>query len=130
MDQGVEVPVPALEVDGDLDHPVLEWAKHSAYDWFGPGDDLARLKENCLPDEFLIHDLIARAVQAADRPANPRLHPDAWRRRSPGANNGGSDGGSDGGSRQASSRPGELLQEAVDGCRVVFRRARRGDAAG
>lgn len=87
-----------IEVDGDLDDPALEWAKHSAYDWFGPGDDLDRLKENCPPDEFLIHDLIARAVQAADRPANPRLHPDAWHRRSPRATNGGSDGSSDGGS--------------------------------
>lgn len=55
-----------IEVDGDLDEPALEWDKHSAYDWFGPGDDLARLKENGSPDEFLIHDLIARAVQAVD----------------------------------------------------------------
>ncbi|MFE3946960.1 NUDIX hydrolase [Streptomyces sp. NPDC059118] len=55
-----------VEVDGDLDHPALEWSKHSAYDWFGP-DDLARLKDNRAPGEFLIHDLIARAV---------REHPD------------------------------------------------------
>lgn len=58
-----------IEVDGDLDHPVLEWAKHSTYGWFGPGDDLARLKENCPPGEFLIHDLIAGAVEAPDGPA-------------------------------------------------------------
>ncbi|WP_354379190.1 NUDIX domain-containing protein [Streptomyces sp. PvR034] len=50
-----------VEVDGDLDRPALEWAKHSGYDWFGP-DDLARLKENRAPGEFLIHDLITRAL--------------------------------------------------------------------
>ncbi|MFE6666443.1 NUDIX hydrolase [Streptomyces sp. NPDC057697] len=55
-----------VEVDGDLDHPALEWSKHSAYGWFGPGD-LARLKHNRLPGEFLVHDLIARAL---------REHPD------------------------------------------------------
>ncbi|MFD6967032.1 NUDIX hydrolase [Streptomyces sp. NPDC059979] len=53
-----------VDVDGDLDHPRLEWSKHSTYDWFG-NDNLARLKENCRPGEFLIHDLIARAL--ADR---------------------------------------------------------------
>ncbi|MFJ3037129.1 NUDIX domain-containing protein [Streptomyces tendae] len=58
-----------VEVDGDLDHPMLEWSKHSAYDWFGP-DNLARLKENCGPGEFMIHDLIARAV--AEHPPMPR----------------------------------------------------------
>ncbi|WP_370664652.1 NUDIX hydrolase [Streptomyces sp. IBSBF 2507] len=51
-----------VEVDGDLDHPELEWSKHSAYDWFGP-HDLARLKENCGPGEFMIHDLLARVVE-------------------------------------------------------------------
>ncbi|WP_119293261.1 NUDIX domain-containing protein [Streptomyces sp. YIM 130001] len=50
-----------VEVDGDLENPRLEWTKHSAYDWFGPGD-LARLQENRKPGEFLIHDLVARAV--------------------------------------------------------------------
>ncbi|MBQ0952789.1 hypothetical protein SAMN05428941_6032 [Streptomyces sp. 2114.2] len=54
-----------VEVDGDLDRPRLEWSKHSAYDWFGPGD-LTRLKENRGPGEYLIHDLIAGAV--ADSP--------------------------------------------------------------
>lgn len=51
-----------VDVDGDLSHPALEWAKHSAYDWFGPAD-LHRLKENCPPDECLVHDLIAQAVR-------------------------------------------------------------------
>ncbi|MBO7936675.1 NUDIX domain-containing protein [Streptomyces sp. S9] len=51
-----------VEVDGDLDHPELEWSKHSAYDWFGP-DTLPRLKENCEPGQFMIHDLIARAIE-------------------------------------------------------------------
>ncbi|MCX4869742.1 NUDIX domain-containing protein [Streptomyces sp. NBC_01369] len=27
-----------VEVDGDLDHPALEWSKHTAYGWFGPDD--------------------------------------------------------------------------------------------
>ncbi|MFA3878669.1 NUDIX hydrolase [Streptomyces sp. MMCC 100] len=54
-----------VEVDGDLDHPKLEWSKHSAYDWFG-SDNLARLKENCAPGQFVIHDLIASAIE--DRP--------------------------------------------------------------
>jgi 8-oxo-dGTP diphosphatase len=50
-----------VKVDGDLDHPALEWSKHTSYDWFGP-QSLARLKENRLPGEFLIHDLISRAL--------------------------------------------------------------------
>lgn len=54
-----------VEVDGDLDDPALEWSKHSAYGWFGP-DDLDRLGENREPGEFLIHDLVARAL--AERP--------------------------------------------------------------
>ncbi|MFD7769270.1 NUDIX hydrolase [Streptomyces sp. NPDC059787] len=58
-----------VEVDGDLDRPRLEWSKHSAYDWFGPGD-LARLKENCGPGEFMIHGLVARAIE--DRPDTSR----------------------------------------------------------
>ncbi|MER6408257.1 NUDIX domain-containing protein [Streptomyces viridosporus] len=57
-----------VEVDGDLDHPVLEWSKHTAYDWFGI-DDLPRLKENRAPGEYLIHDLITKALQ--DRPETP-----------------------------------------------------------
>ncbi|MFJ4901277.1 NUDIX hydrolase [Streptomyces sp. NPDC088727] len=51
-----------VEVDGDLRHPALEWAKHTAYDWFGP-DDLPRLTENRAPGEYLIHDLIAKALR-------------------------------------------------------------------
>ncbi|MET8824395.1 NUDIX domain-containing protein [Streptomyces sp. NPDC004610] len=50
-----------VEVEGDLDHPALEWSKHSDYGWFGR-DDLPRLKHNRRPGEFLIHDLIARAL--------------------------------------------------------------------
>lgn len=50
-----------VEVDGDLDHPALEWSKHTAYDWFGL-DDLPRLKENRAPGEYLIHDLIAKVL--------------------------------------------------------------------
>ncbi|AWT45431.1 MULTISPECIES: NUDIX hydrolase [Streptomyces] len=50
-----------VDVDGDLDRPALEWSKHSAYDWFGPGD-LDRLKENRSPGEYLVHDLIAAAL--------------------------------------------------------------------
>ncbi|WP_251091808.1 NUDIX domain-containing protein [Streptomyces sp. Caat 7-52] len=57
-----------VEVEGDLDHPVLEWSKHSAYGWFGH-DTLERLKENRAPGEFLIHDLVARALR--DRPYGP-----------------------------------------------------------
>ncbi|MFD7014623.1 hypothetical protein [Streptomyces sp. NPDC059928] len=52
-----------VEVDGDLDHPALEWSKHTTYDWFGP-DDLPRLKENRAPGEYLIHDLITKALHA------------------------------------------------------------------
>ncbi|MFE9552487.1 NUDIX hydrolase [Streptomyces sp. NPDC006692] len=52
-----------VEVDGDLDHPALEWSKHITYDWFGP-DDLPRLKENRAPGEYLIHDLITKALHA------------------------------------------------------------------
>ncbi|MFC9930292.1 NUDIX hydrolase [Streptomyces sp. NPDC127190] len=51
-----------VEVDGDLEHPALEWSKHTACGWFGP-NDLSRLKENRAPGEYLIHDLIAAALQ-------------------------------------------------------------------
>ncbi|MBO0915103.1 NUDIX hydrolase [Streptomyces laculatispora] len=51
-----------VEVEGDLSSPALEWSKHSAYDWFTLGG-LDRLKENRAPGEFLIHDLIARALR-------------------------------------------------------------------
>ncbi|WP_037896079.1 NUDIX hydrolase [Streptomyces sp. NRRL S-920] len=51
-----------VEVEGDLSRPALEWSKHSAYGWFGPGQ-LQRLKENRSPGEFLIHDLVSRALQ-------------------------------------------------------------------
>ncbi|MCT9092557.1 NUDIX domain-containing protein [Streptomyces sp. ASQP_92] len=54
-----------VEVDGDLDHPALEWSKHTAYAWFGR-TDLPRLKQNRVPGEYLIHDLIAKAVQERD----------------------------------------------------------------
>lgn len=46
-----------VDVDGDLDHPALEWQKHSTYDWFGP-HDLDRLKEKRQAGPHLIHDLI------------------------------------------------------------------------
>ncbi|MGW6274756.1 NUDIX hydrolase [Streptomyces sp. NPDC055060] len=50
-----------VDVEGDLSNPALEWTKHTAYDWFGPGN-LHLLKENCSPTQFLIHDLIAKVV--------------------------------------------------------------------
>ncbi|MFD7339089.1 NUDIX hydrolase [Streptomyces violascens] len=51
-----------VDVDGDLDRPRLESAKHTASAWFGP-QDLPRLKENRAAGEFLIHDLIATALR-------------------------------------------------------------------
>ncbi|AZM60261.1 MULTISPECIES: NUDIX hydrolase [unclassified Streptomyces] len=51
-----------VEVDGDLGRPALEWSKHSAYAWFAP-EDLGRLKENRAPGEYLIHDVIAKALR-------------------------------------------------------------------
>ncbi len=51
-----------VEVEGDVDRPVLERSKHADHGWFGP-DDLDRLRENRQPGQFLIHDLIARAVR-------------------------------------------------------------------
>ncbi|MFI1094910.1 NUDIX hydrolase [Streptomyces sp. NPDC020917] len=57
-----------VDVDGDLDHPVLEWAKHSAYGWFS-ADNLHRLKENCPPGNHLIHDLIAKVMEQGQKGA-------------------------------------------------------------
>ncbi|MGQ4356809.1 NUDIX hydrolase [Streptomyces drozdowiczii] len=54
-----------VEVDGDLDHPALEWSKNSAFDWFGP-EDLDRLQENRAPGELLVHNVIAAALRSAD----------------------------------------------------------------
>ena len=51
-----------VEVDGDLDHPTLEWSKHSTYGWFGL-DDLSGLKENLPPRGFLLYDLIVQTLQ-------------------------------------------------------------------
>ncbi|MEU2184692.1 NUDIX hydrolase [Streptomyces thermolilacinus] len=53
-----------VEVDGDLDAPVLEWPEHTAYAWLGR-DDLSLLKENRQPGEYLVHDLIAHALRPA-----------------------------------------------------------------
>lgn len=50
-----------VEVTGDLDHPAIEWSRHSTYAWFGPAE-LPLLKENRAPGEFLVHDLISRAL--------------------------------------------------------------------
>ncbi|MCM2578260.1 NUDIX hydrolase [Streptomyces meridianus] len=52
-----------IDVAGDLDRPQLEWAKHSDFGWFGPGD-LHRLRENRAPGECLIHDLVADVLSA------------------------------------------------------------------
>ncbi|MEU3405214.1 NUDIX domain-containing protein [Streptomyces sp. NPDC006670] len=57
-----------VEVDGDLDRPALEWSGHTAYGWFGP-EDLPRLKENRAPGEYLVHDLVAKAL--GGRPVRP-----------------------------------------------------------
>ncbi|GAA4116035.1 hypothetical protein GCM10022284_69030 [Streptomyces hundungensis] len=51
-----------VDVDGDLDHPVLEWPKHTGHGWFGV-EDLPRLKEGRAPAERFIHDLIAAALR-------------------------------------------------------------------
>ncbi|MGV9311133.1 NUDIX hydrolase [Streptomyces sp. NPDC003691] len=51
-----------VEVDGDLDHPELEWSKHTAYDWFGPGD-LDRLQEGRAPGDYFAYEVISRALQ-------------------------------------------------------------------
>ncbi|MFF7236057.1 hypothetical protein [Streptomyces collinus] len=56
-----------VDVEGDLDHPAPERSKHSGHDRFGPGD-LGRLKENRRPGEYLIHDLVARALRQEPRP--------------------------------------------------------------
>ncbi|MEU5576361.1 NUDIX domain-containing protein [Streptomyces huasconensis] len=61
-----------VEVDGDLDRPALEWSKHTAYDWFGPAD-LPRLKENRGPGEYLVHDLIAKALSALPLHSGPHM---------------------------------------------------------
>ncbi len=50
-----------VEVDGDLDRPDLEWAKHPRFGWFGPGD-LDRLTENRAPHDQLVHVVVARAL--------------------------------------------------------------------
>lgn len=57
-----------VEVDGDLENPVLEQSKNSAFGWFGP-EDLPRLKENLAPGQYFIHDLIAEALE--NRPDVP-----------------------------------------------------------
>ncbi|MGW1865927.1 NUDIX hydrolase [Streptomyces mauvecolor] len=59
-----------VEVEGDLDNPALEWSKHTAYDWFAR-DTLHRLKENRAPGEYLIHDLIAKALRERPDVAQP-----------------------------------------------------------
>ncbi|MFD3328242.1 NUDIX hydrolase [Streptomyces sp. NPDC058701] len=56
-----------VEVDGDLSRPALEWAKHSAYDWFGR-EDLSRLKEDRAGDTF-IHDQVASALGVPGEPS-------------------------------------------------------------
>ncbi|MFE3172078.1 NUDIX hydrolase [Amycolatopsis sp. NPDC059090] len=56
-----------VEVDGDLSRPVLEWDKHSRYAWAG-AEDLDILLENCTPDDTLIRDVVARALDVHRQP--------------------------------------------------------------
>ncbi|MFF7092405.1 NUDIX hydrolase [Streptomyces rubradiris] len=51
-----------VEVHGDPGRPALEGPKHTAYRWFGP-DDLPVLKETRAPGEYLVHDLVAKALR-------------------------------------------------------------------
>ncbi len=51
-----------VEVEGDLSRPALEWDRHTGFHWFVP-EDLPRLKENLSPGQYLIHDLLSRAVR-------------------------------------------------------------------
>ncbi|HEY6738467.1 MAG TPA: GNAT family N-acetyltransferase [Actinopolymorphaceae bacterium] len=51
-----------VEVDGDLDAPVLAPREHDAYAWIGP-DDLDLLMENRDDDDRALRDLVAKAVR-------------------------------------------------------------------
>ena len=61
-----------VEVEGDLERPVLEKAKVSEHRWLGPGQ-LDILKENRSADDLTILRLVERAL-AFNRPKNDGLY--------------------------------------------------------
>lgn len=50
-----------VEVEGNLDHPLIETEKFSTYDWFGL-DNLETLKENRQPGDHAIYETIRKAL--------------------------------------------------------------------
>jgi 8-oxo-dGTP diphosphatase len=51
-----------VEVEGDLEHPILEEGKVSDYRWLGTGDS-GLLKENRSTDDLALYTLVRRALK-------------------------------------------------------------------
>jgi 8-oxo-dGTP diphosphatase len=55
-----------VEVDGDLEHPRLEWPQHTEYRWIGK-DDLNLLDENAGRDFGIVREIVELGLAAEVR---------------------------------------------------------------
>lgn len=53
-----------VQVEGDLEHPQLEWTKNSEFRWIGP-DEVELLKENRSEYDMLLFGVVKRALEEA-----------------------------------------------------------------
>ncbi|QBD83808.1 NUDIX domain-containing protein [Ktedonosporobacter rubrisoli] len=50
-----------VEVEGDLEHPRLEWSKNSEYRWISP-TDLNLLKDNRTEYDLVVYEIVKKAL--------------------------------------------------------------------
>ncbi len=62
-----------VEIEGDLEHPQLEWSKISEFRWIGLSE-VASLMENRQEADIFIHDTVKKGLEMAAQ-AFPRLLP-------------------------------------------------------
>ena len=53
-----------VQVEGDLEHPQLEWTKNSEFRWIGP-DEVDLLRENRSEYDTLLFGVVKRALEEA-----------------------------------------------------------------
>lgn len=61
-----------VEIEGDLEHPQLEWSKISEFRWIGLSE-LSSLMENRQVADIFIHDLVKRGLEMAAQTSSEPL---------------------------------------------------------
>lgn len=51
-----------VQVEGDLEHPQLEWSKNSEFRWLGL-NELGVLKENRTPEDTIIYKIVKKGLE-------------------------------------------------------------------